>query len=634
MTRPPRLVSLSGGRISHRRARVAGGTPGVEDGGGIMDEETTLPPDLRRGASWQSQLALVCLLIASAMGLAWVVGDVWSWAESRLGILLALGGFTIWRWGWASLHAIRALVYRYLVYPRIRRKALAAERARGSVPEVIILAVTYKEQPWITAAVFESIFRELRTLDALVRPPKVVVATGCDEDDAKVRQAYARSCAGPRQPGQGPWPPELVLLRGDNGKRPAIAAALRAIAAANPLPDGVVIFMDGDTIMGPGLLRKILPVFRIAPEVAALTTNEDALIKSPAWFAEWITMRFGLRHLYMCSVALSDKLLCLTGRLSAFRGSVASDPTFLDQIERDGLTHWLWGPYQMLSGDDKSTWYWLAARGLRMLYIPDAMATTVEVVQGSAVRRAIANMRRWSGNSLRNSYRVIAIGPGRLGLFPWWCVVDQRICMWTSMIGPVGCLIALSRGLFDVAAGYGLFVLATRTVRSAVSWRHGRRFSAFYVPLMALSEWTNAVIKIWTSFHPVKQSWLNRGGRTLDSSRGSGFRRLRSGFALYLYGFSVISLITLVGTNAGLFPLLEEAPLFWRRWNARQNVEAGVYRDPAVFSAADLRALGGPYRYRSPSGPFLHKRKPARSPIQDVERIASPSRHRDPGLQQ
>src|SRR5262249_40321138 len=233
----------------------------------------------------------------------------------------------------------------------------------------------------------------------------------------------------------------LVLLRGDRGKRLALADGLRAIAQARPHADGAVVLMDGDTILSPGMLRKVLPLFRLEPAVGAVTTNEDGFVHGPPWLAEWISMRFGQRHRTMCSVALSEKLLCLTGRLSVFRASVATDPSFRAQVENDSIDHWLWGPFEMLSGDDKSTWFWLAANGHRMLYPPDAMVTTVEVVQGSALNRAFANLRRWSGNTLRNSARVIALGPRKLGLFPWWCTVDQRLCNWTALVGPAATLL-------------------------------------------------------------------------------------------------------------------------------------------------------------------------------------------------
>ncbi|MCL5097156.1 MAG: glycosyltransferase family 2 protein [Candidatus Omnitrophica bacterium] len=508
-----------------------------------------------------------------------VAGDLRFWISHRLEILLALAGIGCWRWSWFILQNARAIVYRYYTFPKIRRSAARALAANGPVPEVTILAVTYREKPWITRAVFSSIFRELSSLEGLIRRPRVVVATGCDEDDATIKVIYAEQCAMPSSLPEAGWPPELVLLREDNGKRPAIAAALREITRGQPLEDGAVVFLDGDTVLQPGLLKKVLPMLRLAPPVAAVTTNEDGWVRGPSWFAEWTSLRFGLRHRTMCSVSLSGKLLCLTGRLSVFRGSVATDPSFLAQIEHDTINNWLWGAFEMLSGDDKSTWYWLSRHGCRMLYVPDAKVTTIEVVQGTGIQRALANIRRWSGNSLRHSWRAIRLGPIRLGLFPWWSLIDQRLAMFTVLFGPTVCLLALFAGRFDVSAGYAMWVILSRIAHSAIAWRHGRRLSVFYIPMVFMSDWATALTKMWVLFHPAKQSWLNRGARTVDSTKASRFYKLQSGLAHYLYAFTCLVVAVLVGLFVGLLPILKEAPLFLAsRPKASAPVERALIR--------------------------------------------------------
>ncbi len=519
---------------------------------------------LRRGATWPWQWLMCGALGLAAVGLALVVGDLLQWFTHRLEALILLAGIGCWRWSWFGLQALRAILYRYWKFPRLRRQSERAVREYGPVPEVTILAVTYKEKPWITKIVFESVYREFSSLRGLGRPPRLVLVTGCDEDDATIRPIHDACCERFREPADAPWPPELVLLRGDTGKRPALADGLRAVVAANPHPDGVVVFMDGDTLVQPGLLRKVLPIFRLKPEVSAVTTNEDGWVKGPRWFAEWISLRFGLRHRTMCSVALSGRLLCLTGRLSVFRASVASDPTFLRQIERDTIHHWLWDSFEMLSGDDKSTWYWLAARQRRLLYVPDAVITTIEVVEGSAVKRALANVRRWSGNSLRHSWRAFKLGPGKLGWFCWYSLLDQRVAAGTVLVGPLLASLALLAGHPEIGAGYVLWVMFSRLAHASISWRHGRRFSAFYPPLEMLSDWTIALTKIWVLFHPAKQNWLNRGARTLDTTKSGAFYRVRVGIAHYLYGFACVAAAIVVGLYAGFLPWLREAPLFFR----------------------------------------------------------------------
>ncbi len=542
---------------------------------------------IRRGAPFAFQVPVILILVLMAVILSRIVGEVLPMVGDKLILLLTFGGIGTWRWGWFLTQSVRAILYRYWAYPRLWRSAMDALHEHGPVPEVTILAVTYKEKIWITEAVFTSVFRELSSVRGLARAPKVVVATGCDEDDRSVRRIHEAACAGHRpRPGE-PWPPELVILRGDTGKRPAIAAALHAINEAEPNPDGVVVFMDGDTIMQPGLMNRILPLFRLKPDVSALTTNEDGWVMGPRWFAEWISLRFGLRHRTMCSIALSGKLLCLTGRLSAFRASVTSDSSFLTQVHRDSIHHWLWDSFDMLSGDDKSTWFWLAARGHRMLYVPDAMATTLEVVAGSAIQRAFANIRRWSGNSLRHSWRAFMLGPGKLGWFCWYSLLDQRLAIWTVLVGPLLAVLALLGGRWEIGAGYLLWVLFSRMAHAAISWRHGRRFSAYYLPLQILADWAIALVKVWVLFHPAKQNWFNRGARSLDSTRGSGFHRLRTCVAHYLYGVTCCATVLMVGVVSGLVPIRDEARLFLGR-SVPPSAPSVVLAGPANRAPAEL----------------------------------------------
>jgi mannuronan synthase len=542
----------------------------------IVDDENVKPPkglvsavplplEARRcigGASWPWQLLITAILAGVASLLLVVVGDGRHWFFHRLEVLIAISGIAFWRWSWFAIQNLRAIIYRYYTWPKLREEAQEAIRKHGPVPEVIVLGTTYHEKPWITKSVFDSVYSELSTLTGLQRRPRLIVVTGCDGDDESLRAIHQDWVEQGKPAMPEMWPPDLVLLRGDKGKRLALGAGMQEIVRGNPREDGVVIILDGDTLLQPGLLDKVLPIFRLSPAVGGATTNENGFVKGPAWFAEWTALRFGLRHRSMCSVSLSGKLLCLTGRFSVFRTSVVTNPAFQKQVEHDVITHWLWGSFEMLSGDDKSTWYWLSANGERMLYVPDAMVTTLEVVAGSSVKRATANIRRWSGNSIRHSWRAIKLGPAQLGWFPWWCLVDQRLTTFSVLFGPAVAILAAVAGRWQMVAGYFLWVLLSRVSHASISWRQGRRFSACYIPLQIISDWITAMTKMWVMFHPAKQNWLNRGGRTLNTTQGSAFYGLRTGFAHYLYVFSCAALIVFIGLFVGFLPLLREARLF------------------------------------------------------------------------
>src|SRR5213075_730338 len=100
--------------------------------------------------------------------------------------------------------------------------------------------------------------------------------------------------------------------------------------------------------------------------------------------------------------------------------------------------------------------------------------------------------------------------------------------------------------------------------QSAIAWRHGRRFSAFYLPLQILSDWVISLTKIWILFHPAKQAWLNRGARTLDTTKAGASYRARTAVAHYLFWFTSSATVLLVGVYTGFFPMLKESALYFR----------------------------------------------------------------------
>src|SRR5205809_6427012 len=127
----------------------------------------------------------------------------------------------------------------------------------------------------------------------------------------------------------------------------------------------------------------------------------------------WVDVRLAQRHLAMQSIALGKKLMTLTGRCSILRAREVVQERFIRLVEDDHLDHWLWGRFRFLSGDDKSTWYSLIESGYQMLYVPDASVLTIENIGERPYQRVQQNLMRWSGNTLRNGSRALALGPGR-----------------------------------------------------------------------------------------------------------------------------------------------------------------------------------------------------------------------------
>ena len=154
----------------------------------------------------------------------------------------------------------------------------------------------------------------------------------------------------------------------------------------------------------------------------------------------------------------------------------------------------------------------------------DAVATTIEYVEGGGFTRVRQNLLRWSGNLLRNGWRCIALGPDHLGLFTWWCFIDQRIAMWTTLIGPVLAvnLIALQGlSMFMTAVVY---VLVTRFLLSLFLYYYAGRIYVSFPWLLYLNQITNSAVKVYLLFRLAEQRWRNRADQGVEKRTGWFYR--------------------------------------------------------------------------------------------------------------
>ena len=256
----------------------------------------------------------------------------------------------------------------------------------------------------------------------------------------------------------------------------------------------------------------------------------------------WLTMRFAQRRIAMQSHSLSKKVLTLTGRMSVFRANHLTRHEFIRVLEADHLEHWLWGKFRFLSGDDKSTWYYMLKQDAKMLYVPDALVYTVEEVEGSGIERMTQNFRRWSGNMLRNGTRALKLGPRKVGFFIWWCVLDQRIAMWTMLVSPI---VALNVSLLvepSYILSYILWVAISRMALSLFLYRYCDQIYMWFPWILYVNQLLNASVKVYCIFRLSKQRWTNRG----DQSSGfneSWTEQVRNWMASYVTTVWVFALI-------------------------------------------------------------------------------------------
>jgi glycosyltransferase Alg8 len=324
----------------------------------------------------------------------------------------------------------------------------------------------------------------------------------------------------------------------------------------------VVVVQDGDAVLPPGCLARTLPFFRLLPHIGALTTDEDCLVpEGGRAMRAWHRLRYAQRHLLMSSLALSRRLITLTGRMSVYRASIATDPTFVDLIANDALDHWRYGRLPLLTGDDKSAAYWLLARGVPSLYVPDVTVLTIEQPPAPDLLRAsTALMLRWFGNMLRASGRCLALGPRRVGWFVWWCLVDQRISIWTPLIGPVAAILLAVAISPAFLYAYLLWVMITRLLQSLLLLSARPAISGLWPPLLYFTQLYGALVKTWVLFRLDRQRWT-RQQIDLAPVLSPRQARLRAAASLGLHLLALATLVAAVALSAGLAPMPTQALL-------------------------------------------------------------------------
>lgn len=482
---------------------------------------------------WSAEELLKLFLYFGVMVVAFLTLDNNIWDAERGQWILIMAYLGIWRYVWWTTHFARAIIYGKVVFPRLRAKADNLWNNGWRPEEIVFMMTTFYEERIVTEKVILSIIHEVQRVGV---PARIFVGSGASVDEKIIQESVERFGRNQKI--------EVFFVRQNlPGKRIAIGLALRAISRQKVASNTPIVFLDGDTILAPGCLKRCLPLLAIRPNMHALTTDEQPILYGPKMLRRWFDLRFAQRHMVMQSHALSHKVLTLTGRMSVFRAKKVLDLKFIRLIEADSLDHWLWGRFRFLSGDDKSTWYALLKENAEMLYVPDAFCWTVDTIREEDMySRMIQNLLRWSGNMLRNGARAIALGPRRVGFFIWWCIVDQRIAMWTSLAAPLAMISAGFIVSKSYWTSYVLWVMLTRLFLSALIFYHDRRIEMSYPFVLYINQMVNAATKVYLLFRLPNQRWANRQDQRYSPAEGLKWM-IKNSIALYLTVFYVLTFL-------------------------------------------------------------------------------------------
>jgi glycosyltransferase Alg8 len=163
-------------------------------------------------------------------------------------------------------------------------------------------------------------------------------------------------------------------------------------------------------------------------------------------------------------------------------------------------------------------------------------------------------MRRWFGNMLRINGRALRLGPARTGLFTWWCILDQRISMWTSLTGPTFAIfLAIKHSIFYVPA-YLIWIGFTRWVMTLMLLSARPVLSWYYPFLIYYNQIWGSCIKTYVLFRLDRQSWTRQKTK-LNRSMGAARQMVMNGSSFAMHSIALMCFVTIIGLLAGLLKI-------------------------------------------------------------------------------
>ncbi len=352
-------------------------------------------------------------------------------------------------------------------------------------------------------------------------------------------------------------PPEHIKLKivriAGTGKRDALAQGFRSISRDCPPADSVMAVIDGDTVVLKGTLRKCAPFFRTHPNLGALTTDELSEVHGTKTMQLWHNLRFAQRQILMSSISLSRRVMTLTGRMSMYRTDVVTHPDFINHTTNDYLDHWRLGRFKFLTGDDKSSLYWVLKQGYEQIYIPDVKVLTIEEPpEINFVAASTQLMVRWYGNMLRTNMRVLKLGPFHMPLFAWWAFVDQRLSMWTSLAGPVFAFFLTLEYGAPILLIYFVWIALIRLIMTLMLLNARKETHWSYPFLLYYGQVYGALIKTYVMFRLDRQKWTRQ--KTKLKHNISDWENLwRRTSSRLVHITSIVCFISVIGFASGVF---------------------------------------------------------------------------------
>jgi glycosyltransferase Alg8 len=187
-----------------------------------------------------------------------------------------------------------------------------------------------------------------------------------------------------------------------------------------------------------------------------------------------------------------------------------------------------------------------------MLYVPDVKIHTVEHPPSDNFLKASTQlMFRWFGNMLRTNERALDVPPHITGFFTWWCLLDQRISMWTSLSGPVFVTMLCLKYSLSFLWVYLVWIGFTRLIMTLMLLTTRTQTSWMYPFLLYYNQIYGSFIKTYVFFRLDRQSWTRQKTK-LVSGQSVLDQKLNGFMSGTLHVLSLLVFIILIGMMAGV----------------------------------------------------------------------------------
>ena len=169
-------------------------------------------------------------------------------------------------------------------------------------------------------------------------------------------------------------------------------------------------------------------------------------------------------------------------------------------------------------------------------------------------------MVRWFRNMLQTNWRAVGLGPGHMGLFVWWAIVDQRLPYWTTLVGPV-IAILLALVIHPVyILFYFVWVMATRFMTGLLIAQSNDRFSTLWPILLWYNQMVASSIKTYVMFRLNQQGWTRQ-----DVDDGTRRDRFQDFVSSILHVTTLAAFVITVSFFTGLLNMPNDGSwILWR----------------------------------------------------------------------